>query len=892
MAEDGFRKYEPFFGKWKAGKELGKGAFGHVYEIYREDDTGERMVSALKVMHIPKEDALRTQMEIQPDTRAARAYFSAQIERMQEEIRILKKCRGHSNIVSYEEHMIVEESGAHAVGWDILIRMERLYPVTPRTFAQINATQYDVLRMWRDIANALIFCEDQNIIHRDIKPANILLSETGSYKLTDFGVARELMEQDQEASTRVGTEPYMAPEVYDKRNQKYDKRADLYSLGRVIYYYLNQNRHAFLPPYPQEITAENAERAELMRLGGEKIPRIEGVSKEINDLLLKSLAFRPANRPKSARELYRAIEKLLKEQGGELKRKPLRSQSAAGFAGTGSDQRNSRSHTESGWMRRRKAAAGVHSESGSETGILETWIKMVPLGSFTAISRGLSAAAAAICLAAGVLLIGYSRYIEKSGKRALSGGDAAVTAATSPETQWIPETEAVMFTELTGESAEEKSEKTPDESVETWVEAETEVSTNGLEEMDAKVQTDELAGLDTEVRTDQPTELDTEAWTDGLSELGTETTAATNQVLISESETETGTPAPTARLVGALESPQDGETASSNLKVKGWILVNEETGGLSARVDISLKGELVKSETLELTELSEKLFRKRQRDYQSDIAAVSGYEIKKTLDVAELEPGTYEVSFIMEETFTEEPAVSGRDTEENRDDADENNMEGSMEADGMAVLVDHVQIVLTEPETAAETEAADELSTHYRKDDYAIGLDLEDVSWGITANREQILVSGWINAPGETSLSMVYVIDSVSYIRSTIEEAGGSVRIIRAKRNLEQMDSALIGESVLDMEEAGFLILLDLPFLEDGTHTLQLSPNVGLKETGEDAPYDFAECSLAIDSTIALSEITDEEAGLTAAADAILQAWAAEFPQEEETELTEEALPE
>ncbi|MDO5136667.1 MAG: protein kinase, partial [Eubacteriales bacterium] len=326
MMDERLKKYEPFFGKWKVSRELGRGAFGQVYEIYWEDDLGSRSRSALKVIHIPTDEALRIQMEEQPSVEAVRNYFLKQVEKIKDEIRILQRCKGHSNIVSYEDHMIKESSDG--IGWDILIRMELLYPLNPY-FARKEATQYDIIRMWLDISNALIYCEEQNIIHRDIKPANILLSSGGRYKLSDFGVARKSM-QATDASTRVGTERYMAPEVF--RNQKYDKRADYYSLGCVIYYFLNKKRHVFLPPYPQEVDAEDNERAERRRISGERIPGIKGVSKEINDILIKSMAYRPANRYKSARDLYKAIRNLLEKQGDELKQRYLNEDMSGSFS--------------------------------------------------------------------------------------------------------------------------------------------------------------------------------------------------------------------------------------------------------------------------------------------------------------------------------------------------------------------------------------------------------------------------------------------------------------------------------------------------------------------------------------------------------------------------------
>ena len=155
MIDSRCKRYEPFFGKWKIDKELGKGAFGQVYRIYWEDDLGGRTTSALKFIHIPSEEALANQKEIQPNMEAVRNYFLKQVERIKDEILILQKCKGQSNIVSYEDHLIVETAGEDEIGWDILIRMELLYPLNPH-FSRKEATQYDVVRMWLDITNALI----------------------------------------------------------------------------------------------------------------------------------------------------------------------------------------------------------------------------------------------------------------------------------------------------------------------------------------------------------------------------------------------------------------------------------------------------------------------------------------------------------------------------------------------------------------------------------------------------------------------------------------------------------------------------------------------------------------------------------------------------------------
>jgi hypothetical protein len=91
------------------------------------------------------------------------------------------------------------------------------------------------LRVAREIAGALNYAQEKGFVHRDVKPDNILLRDDGSSALTDFGIARALDAAPRMTRTGavVGTPHYMSPE--QARGKQIDGRADLYSLGIVLY---------------------------------------------------------------------------------------------------------------------------------------------------------------------------------------------------------------------------------------------------------------------------------------------------------------------------------------------------------------------------------------------------------------------------------------------------------------------------------------------------------------------------------------------------------------------------------------------------------------------------------------------------------------------------------
>ena len=269
-------------GRYEIREIVGVGGMAYVYKAYDRIDDRTVAVKILKDEYLGNED------------------FTRRFRNESKAIAILS----HPNIVKVYDVSFGQRFQYIVMEYVDGITLKE-YIETQKVIRWKEAVHFTV-----QILRALQHAHDKGIVHRDIKPQNIMLLPDGTVKVTDFGIARfsrNQLHSTGETDKAIGSVHYISPE--QARGDKTDEKADIYSLGVMMYEMLTGR----LP-----FESDSALSVAIMQMQTEATPP-RAINPEIpeglEEITVKAMQKDPEKRYQSAAEMLYDIDEFKKDPG-------------------------------------------------------------------------------------------------------------------------------------------------------------------------------------------------------------------------------------------------------------------------------------------------------------------------------------------------------------------------------------------------------------------------------------------------------------------------------------------------------------------------------------------------------------------------------------------------
>lgn len=261
----------PIGGRYEIGDLIGAGGMGRVHEGY------DRVLGRSVAVKVLDESRARDPRFVEAFRREARAAAALH----------------HPNVVSVFDSG--QEDGLR------YIVMERIRGRTLReVLAEEGPLEPDrAVAIAGQIAAALAAAHHQGLVHRDIKPGNVMLTQDGSVRVMDFGIARAVDEESRTGGMVLGTATYLPPE--QARGRGVSPAGDVYSLGCVLYEMLTGR-----PPF----VGENPVATVCRHVSEVPVPPsevVDGIPPALEALVLRAMAKEPERRFRDGRRFGGAL---------------------------------------------------------------------------------------------------------------------------------------------------------------------------------------------------------------------------------------------------------------------------------------------------------------------------------------------------------------------------------------------------------------------------------------------------------------------------------------------------------------------------------------------------------------------------------------------------------